>query len=88
MLAQGCAGGTSKQPRVTGVACSPHRALFSPVANQPVTGERTVGVYPLLKDDICWFFACDFDKQGWALDALAFLNICKSWRDPSPRESP
>jgi hypothetical protein len=42
-----------------------------------LSGERVVGVYPLLRDDTCWFLACDFDKEGWALDALAFLNVCK-----------
>jgi superfamily II DNA or RNA helicase len=48
-----------------------------------LTGEQIVGVYPLLKDDTCWFLACDFDKQGWALDALAFLNICKDYGVPA-----
>jgi superfamily II DNA or RNA helicase len=48
-----------------------------------LSGERTIGVYPLLKDDSCWFLACDFDKEGWALDALAFLNICKDYRVPA-----
>jgi hypothetical protein len=31
----------------------------------------------------CWFLACDFDKEGWALDALAFLNICKDYGVPA-----
>jgi superfamily II DNA or RNA helicase len=48
-----------------------------------LTGEQIVGVYPLLKDDTCWFLACDFDKEGWALDALAFLNICKDHGVPA-----
>ena len=48
-----------------------------------LTGEQIVGVYPLLKDDTCWFLACDFDKEGWALDALAFLNICKDYGVPA-----
>ncbi|HEY7316145.1 MAG TPA: DEAD/DEAH box helicase family protein [Candidatus Binatia bacterium] len=48
-----------------------------------LTGEQTVGVYPLLQDDTCWFLACDFDKEGWALDALAFLNICKDYGVPA-----
>ncbi|MGE5302367.1 MAG: TOTE conflict system archaeo-eukaryotic primase domain-containing protein [Alphaproteobacteria bacterium] len=48
-----------------------------------LTGEKTIGVYPLLKDDTCWFLACDFDRQGWALDALAFLNICKDYGVPA-----
>jgi hypothetical protein len=25
----------------------------------------TVGVYPMLPDDTCWFLAADFDKQSW-----------------------
>ena len=48
-----------------------------------LTGEQIVGVYPLLKDDTCWFLACDFDKEGWMLDALAFLNICKDYGVPA-----
>jgi superfamily II DNA or RNA helicase len=48
-----------------------------------LSGERIIGVYPLLKDDTCWFLACDFDKEGWALDALAFLNICKEYGVPA-----
>ena len=48
-----------------------------------LTGEKIIGVYPLLKDDTCWFLACDFDKEGWALDALAFLNICKDYGVPA-----
>jgi superfamily II DNA or RNA helicase len=47
-----------------------------------LTGEKIIGVYPLLKNDTCWFLACDFDKEGWALDALAFLNICKDYGVP------
>ncbi len=48
-----------------------------------LSGERIIGVYPLFKDDTCWFLACDFDKEGWALDASAFLNICKDYRVPA-----
>lgn len=48
-----------------------------------LTGDKIIGVYPLLKDDTCWFLACDFDKEGWALDALAFLNVCKDYGVPA-----
>lgn len=48
-----------------------------------LTGEKVIGVYPLLKNDTCWFLACDFDKEGWALDALAFLNVCKEYGVPA-----
>src|SRR5215813_5728842 len=48
-----------------------------------LTGEKVIGIYPLLKDDTCWFLACDFDREGWALDAVAFLNICKDYGVPA-----
>ena len=41
-----------------------------------LTGEHTIGVYPLLPGDTCWFLACDFDGAGWAQDALGFLAVC------------
>ncbi len=37
---------------------------------------QTVGVYPLQREDSCWFLASDFDGQGWAPDALAFVKVC------------
>ena len=27
----------------------------------------TVGVYPMLPDETCWFLAADFDKKSWML---------------------
>ena len=29
-----------------------------------LTGRQTIGVYPLLSDETCWFLAADFDKTG------------------------
>jgi len=36
-------------------------------------GRESIGVYPLLADDTCWFLACDLDGATWQLDALAVL---------------
>jgi len=58
-------------------------ALTDEVILSHLTGEKIIGVYPLLKDDTCWFLACDFDKEGWALDALAFLTSCKDYGVPA-----
>jgi len=30
-----------------------------------LTGKHTIGVYPLLIDETCWFLAADFDKAAW-----------------------
>ncbi|MGI8792516.1 MAG: TOTE conflict system archaeo-eukaryotic primase domain-containing protein [Acidimicrobiales bacterium] len=39
-------------------------------------GDLTAGIYPLLHGDTCSLMACDFDKGSWALDALAYLDVC------------
>ena len=39
--------------------------LTADVVRQHQTGSCTLGIYPLLRDDTCWFLAIDFDKDGW-----------------------
>ncbi len=46
----------------------------------------TIGVYPLLNDETCWFLAVDFDKSTWADDAKAFLETCASYQVPAALE--
>jgi superfamily II DNA or RNA helicase len=41
-----------------------------------LSGEHTVGVYPLLEDDCCYFLAVDFDDEQWQDDARAFMKSC------------
>lgn len=53
---------------------------FIPVADQVVLdhlqGRHVMGVYPLLKDETCWFLAADFDKSSWKEDVAAFDETC------------
>jgi hypothetical protein len=59
------------------------------VIRQHLTGKKTVGIYPLLTDDSCWFLAADFDKKTWKEDSLAFIATCQSSCRPSrAQESP
>jgi superfamily II DNA or RNA helicase len=51
-----------------------------------LTGKQTVGIYPLLPDDTCWFLAVDFDKKSWLADAAAFVATCKRFQVPSAVE--
>lgn len=39
--------------------------------------DYTIGVYPMLKHETCWFLAVDFDKNHWQQDAKAFLETCR-----------
>ncbi|MCX5659624.1 MAG: DEAD/DEAH box helicase family protein [Planctomycetota bacterium] len=51
-----------------------------------LTGQLTVGVYPLLTDERCWFLAADFDKASWQEDVTAFLKTCNEWNVPAVLE--
>ena len=64
------------QPRV-------YLPLTDEVVRDHLAGEKTIGIFPLAKDSSCWFLACDFDKDGWQLDALAFLEVCGRYGAPS-----
>lgn len=46
----------------------------------------TIGAYPLLLDETCWFIAVDFDKTTWMEDTSAFLNVCKRFNIPASLE--
>jgi superfamily II DNA or RNA helicase len=60
---------------------------YLPLTDQVIldhlSGAKTIGVYPLLKDNRCCFLACDFDGQGWKLDALAYLEVCARYGVPA-----
>jgi hypothetical protein len=51
--------------------------LTDEVIRNHLTGKCTIGVYPLLTDESCWFLAADFDKKTWQEDAGAFLETSR-----------
>jgi superfamily II DNA or RNA helicase len=46
----------------------------------------TIGIYPMLPDETCWFLAVDFDKASWQEDARTFLETCKLLNVPATLE--
>lgn len=50
--------------------------LTADVLHHHWNGQKTVGIYPLLRDETCWFLAVDFDDAEWSDDALAFWETC------------
>jgi len=50
--------------------------------DHPRQQDFTVGVYPLLPDETCWFLAADFDKKRWKEDVFAFLETCREKNIP------
>jgi len=53
------------------------RHLMGRNPDNPRRQDFTVGVYPLLPDETCWFLAADFDKEHWRKDVSVFLETCR-----------
>jgi len=63
------------------IRCSecPHRE-FAPIDNNVISGHLrgfyVLGIYPLLRNENCFFLALDFDKENWRGDVFAFKKTC------------
>ncbi|STT63874.1 Uncharacterised protein [Klebsiella pneumoniae] len=87
-LRQRMAAGICGKPRIKCSDCS-HRQLFPyriPLSTDILAGEHTIGVYPLLEDDFCYFLAVDFDEAEWQADASAFMQSCDELDVPATLE--
>jgi len=60
--------------------------LTDTVIENHLLGKETIGVYPLLPDETCWFVAVDFDKKTWQADSLAFMDTCRELNVPASLE--
>ncbi|MEJ8852522.1 TOTE conflict system archaeo-eukaryotic primase domain-containing protein [Variovorax rhizosphaerae] len=80
--------GVCEKPRIKCADCT-HRLLIplsDAVIYDHLAGKHTVGVYPLLEDDICHFLAVDFDEAEWQQDAHAFMQACSELGVPAALE--
>lgn len=70
-----------------GSGSGPDERLFLPLTDKVVhdhlAGKQTIGIYPLLRDETCWFLACDFDEANWMDDATAFVHTCRDLGVPA-----
>ena len=68
--------GVCEKPRIKCGDCG--NRLLIPLSDaviyEHLAGEHTVGVYPLLEGDTCYFLAVDFDEADWRDDARAFMQ--------------
>jgi len=89
--------GICEKPRIRCEDCIHRR--FLPVTDEVIRNhllgadpqdttrrDFTVGVYPMLPDETCWFLAVDFDKASWQEDAQAFLETCMLFDVPAALE--
>jgi superfamily II DNA or RNA helicase/very-short-patch-repair endonuclease len=77
--------GICEKPKIKCVNCR-HQA-FLPVTDDAVRrhlcgcddagGDFVMGVYPMLRDETCFFLAADFDKEHWQEDVAAVRETCR-----------
>nr|WP_313770660.1 DEAD/DEAH box helicase family protein [Bacillus sp. S/N-304-OC-R1] len=73
-----------RKPEVKCNSCQ-HRTLLSltdHVLFEHLSGRKTIGIYPLLKDETCTFLALDFDKKHWQEDVSVFIQSCQAFNIP------
>lgn len=80
--------GVCEKPRIKCSDCG--NRLLVPVSDQAtyghLIGQHTIGVYPLLTDDTCYFLAVDFDESEWREDVRAFELSCHELSVPAALE--
>jgi hypothetical protein len=86
--------GVCQKPRIKCAECPSRR--FLPVTDEvvrwhlsgidPLGREFVMGIYPMLRDETCFFLAVDFDGQAWVEDARAFLHTCRTLGLPAALE--
>jgi superfamily II DNA or RNA helicase len=62
------------------------KPVIDEVIRDHLLGKQTIGVYPLLPDETCWFLAVDFDKKSWQEDVAVFLKTCGEMGIPAELE--
>lgn len=79
-----------QKPKVKCSACTHQH--FLPVTDEVIAKhldareDRTIGIYPMLTDETCWFLAMDFDERNWQEDAVAVMQVCKDHQIPAAME--
>ncbi len=88
------APGVCEKPRIKCAACLHQR--FLPVTDDAIRWHLSgcddagrdfvLGVYPLMRDETCFFLAADLDKAQWQDDAQAILETCFRMNLPAALE--
>lgn len=80
--------GVCGKPRIKCSDCGNRLLIPLPesVLYDHLAGEHTIGIYPLLEDDTCYFLAVDFDDADWQDDSRAFMQSCEDLGVPAALE--
>jgi len=56
--------------------------LTDKIIYKHLSGTEVIGLYPMLKNDTCYFLAIDFDKENWFEDIFELKNTCDNEKIP------
>lgn len=56
--------------------CEP---LTKSVIKEHLRGEKHIGIFPILKDDTCFFLAIDLDKKNWKQIVTQLRKVCRKY---------
>ena len=76
--------GICNKPRIKCQDCN-HRQfteLNDQVIYSHLAGQQVAGLYPLMRDNTCYFLAADFDKGQWREEVKAMSKACQSFEIP------
>ncbi len=70
--------GICQKPQMKCSSCSKknYSQLSESVIELHLRGDITVGVYPMLADETCYFLVIDFDKTTWEKDVSTLRAVC------------
>jgi superfamily II DNA or RNA helicase len=80
--------GVCHKPKVKCGDCNQRQLLrvTDQVIYDHLAGKQTIGVYPLMTNDSCYFLAADFDEADWREDVGAFMQSYRELRIPAALE--
>lgn len=64
-------------------AKSEYATLNQYFIEEHLRGNRTVGIYPILKENTSWFVAADFDGENWKESVIKVLNKSNEYNLPA-----
>jgi len=76
--------GLCGKPKMACSKCSnkSYAPLDERVVNDHLRGGMVAGIYPMLRDETCWFLAIDFDDGDWKKDISALNDVCMTFGIP------
>lgn len=70
--------GVCGKPKVACSACvnKTYAPLDEAIVDNHLRGILVAGIYPMLRDETCWFLAIDFDDGDWQKDISTLQDVC------------